>query len=221
MAGEKPTENRRETRSGANSSLHLLKDLLSPSELSTLSNDSKLLYKAIDKSLSIHIKEIIEQYDEQLAVKESQIADLTSRVASLEETNKELHTKLNTVQNGLDAIDQYERRDSLIISGDVLPRECDLENSTQVIVNTINSYLSVPITSDDINVAHRLGRPKEGQSRPIIVKLMSRSKKAQIVRARLALPKPVSSAPSLYTGIWGRLLPGLVCYGKQRISYGT
>ena len=167
MTGEKIPD-RRETRSGASSSLHLLKDLLSAAEISTLSNDSKVLYKAIDKSLSIHIKNITDHYDEQLAIKDTQISELSSRVTSLEVDNKELHSKLTSLQDGLDAIDQYERRDSLIFSGSILPPEANLENSAQVIANTIREHLKVTITPDDINVAHRLGRSQENRSRPII-----------------------------------------------------
>ena len=198
MTGESSVE-RRETRSGsASSTLSLLNDLLTPSELSTISNDSKILFKAIDKSLAKHLKTITDQYDELLMQKDKEIKDLASRVAALESYNDNLQSKLMTFQNDIDSIDQYERRDSLILSGSVLPNEHSDENPVQVVVDTMKSYLKIPFTAEDINVAHRLGRMKPGQSRPIIVKLISRSKKAQITRARLSLPKATSNASSLY-----------------------
>ena len=85
---------------------------------------------------------------------------------------------MSSLEHHLDSIDQYERRDSIILSGNVMPSEIEGENPVQVVVDTIKSHLNVPISSDDINVAHRLGRARQGQSRPMIVKLMSRNKKS-------------------------------------------
>ena len=137
-------DNRRETRSySANNTMDVLKDLLSPSEISALSNDSKLLFKAIDKSISIHFKNIADQYDEQLLLKDNQIQESTTRVANLEANNQDLTSKISSLQYDIDAIDQYERRDSLILSGNILPPEIELEDSVQVIVNTVGSHLNV------------------------------------------------------------------------------
>ena len=190
MAGEH-TSDRRETRStSGNTTLDLLKDLLTPNELSTLSNDSKLLFKAIDKSLTMHIKTISEHYDEQLILKEAEIKKLNEKVAKLESNNAELNSKVSALQNDIDAVDQYERRDSLILSGNAVPSESDDEDSVHVVMETIRTQLNIPITEQDINVAHRLGRQRPGRSRPLIVKFMSRTKKSQVVRARISLPKP-------------------------------
>ena len=188
--------NRRETR---NSSLHLLKDLLSPTEISSLSNDSKLLYKALDKSIQSHIKSIADHYDTLIAKKEQEIELLTNKIDDLHIANTKLQDRLTKLEYEHDETAQYERRDTLIFSGNVLPNEHEEENTTEVIVNTLNSHLKVPITQNDISIAHRLGRTRSDFSRPIIVKLISRSKRSQIVRARIALPKPsAQNSPVLH-----------------------
>ena len=140
MTGENSSANKRETRSNsASSTLNLLNDLLTPSELSTISNDSKILLKAIDKSLTKHLKTITDQYDELLMQKDKEIKELTSRVTLLETRNDNLQSKLESFQYEIDSIDQYERRDSLILSGSVLPNERADENPVQVIVDTMKS----------------------------------------------------------------------------------
>ena len=140
-----------------------------------------------------------EYYDTLLANKEKQIEDLTNKVDSLQDTNTKLSERLTKLENDHDETAQYERRDTLIFSGNVLPVELAEEDTTDIIVNTLKSHLKVPITQNDISIAHRLGRTRSGFSRPIIVKLISRSKKSQIVRARIALPKStVQNSPVLH-----------------------
>ena len=116
--------------------------------------------------------------------------------------NKALHDKVARLEYDLDETAQYQRRDTLIFSGNLIPNEVEEDNSTQVIVNTVASHLKIPFSAADISVAHRLGKARTDSpvsSRPIIVKLISRSKKAQIVRARIALPKPdTNQGPTLH-----------------------
>ena len=183
---------RRETRSSA------LKDLLTPSEISALSNDSKALYKALEKSIAIHIKSITDHYDALLSQKDHQIQCLTEKVGVLESSNTNLVKKLSQLETELDETAQYQRRDTLIFSGNVVPIEGADENSAQVIADAVASHLKVPFSTADISIAHRLGKKRDDNiSRPIIVKLISRSKKAQIVRARIALPKPTTNSGAL------------------------
>ena len=197
MSPRDPEEsNRRETRSST------LKDLLTPAEISALSNDSKLLYKALEKSISIQIKNITDHYDAQLNLKEREICSLSEKVDKLETDNKALLDRVSSLEHDLDETAQYQRRDTLIFSGNILPEEVAEEDTTQIIVNTVASHLKIPFSVADISVAHRLGKARTDSpvsSRPIIVKLISRSKKAQIVRARIALPKPTNtSGPVLH-----------------------
>ena len=183
MTNDKGDPNRRETRSSA----HLLpKDLLTPTELSSLSKDSKLLFTALEKSFSSHIKQLTDHYDALLSRREEEIQSLTTKVENLESQNVNLLKKIENLTQEIDETAQYQRRDTLIFSGNVVPHEVTQENSTQVIVDAVRNHLNIPFSVDDVSVAHRLGKKRDGVSRPIIVKLISRTKKSQIVQARIA-----------------------------------
>lgn len=82
------------------------------------------------------------------------------------------------MENQIDDLSQYERRDTVLLSGPSLPRESPNENSSEVVVRAIKQDLKINFTPDDINIAHRIGsKANQGINRPIIVKLQSRQKK--------------------------------------------
>ena len=137
---------RRETR---NSSLLTLKELLTPAELSSLSNDSKILYKALEKSISSHIKDLTDHYDSLIAEKEEQIQCLSVKVDKLEKENNSLSDKLVKLEYELDETAQYERRDTLILSGNVIPSEQTQEDPAQVIVDSLKSYLKIQLKNSE------------------------------------------------------------------------
>ena len=94
---------------------------------------------------------------------------LQNKVTSLEDT-------VSRLENQLDDLEQYERSDTIIINGPALPREQNHENSTDLVANAIIVNLHISINHADINVAHRLGYKSQNKERPVIVKLLNRSK---------------------------------------------
>lgn len=97
--------------------------------------------------------------------KDKHISSLESKVSSLE-------NKITQLETNMDDIDQYERRDTVIISGHNQPEETE-----HVLVNTIKHHLHVNMSHSDINIAHRLGQKSQNKKRPMIVKLQNRMKK--------------------------------------------
>lgn len=96
----------------------------------------------------------------------------------------QLENKVTQLENQIDEISQYERRDTIIVGGPALPQENSNENSAEVVIRSIKDNLHINITQADINVAHRLGsKNSQNTKRPIIVKLQSRQKKAEIINA--------------------------------------
>ena len=87
------------------------------------------------------------------------------------------------LQDQLDDIDQYERRDTIIISSPALPEEQAMENTTDITVKTIKDNLHINIEHKDINISHRLRPKHQNKTRPIIAKLVNRSKKSEIMEA--------------------------------------
>ena len=109
------------------------------------------------------------------------IGTLTNRV-------KELEAQLEEQQ-------QYSRRDCMIFSGPSLPKEEANEDTTKLIIQAIIDKHKIVIKSSDISTSHRLGpKPKPSTSpnapaarvRPIIVKFVSRSTKADVTSAAIA-----------------------------------
>ena len=116
-------------------------DLIS-SDISALSQEGKVIVSTIVKALSIISQE-----------KDTEINKLQDRVDSLE-------SKVTKLEEQLDDVEQYERRDTIIISGPALPSEQTMENPSSLVVNAIKDNLKININLGGINIAHRLG-PKQ------------------------------------------------------------
>ena len=133
-------------------------------ELSGLSPEIKAVVGAIFKAFEVYSVR-----------KDQELADLRTTVGTLE-------SRITQLEDQLDDVNQYERRDTIIISGPDLPQETSGENATNVVVDTIKHALKVNISPSDINVAHRLGGNKKPNSKkPMIVKLHSRLKKDELM----------------------------------------
>lgn len=144
-------------------------------DISTLTEESRVIVNTIIKAVQL----IMDKKDEHIDQLKTTIVTLENRVSQLE--------------NQIDDVSQYERRDTLIISGPSLPQETSNESAAEVVVNTIRETLKVNISSNDINVAHRLGsKLKQNQKKPMIVKLQSRLKKDEIMSACITM------RPNLY-----------------------
>lgn len=143
-------------------------DILSliASDINNISTEGKQIASCIVKAMQIMINQ-----------KDDKIVQLQGKISSLE-------NKVTQLENQIDEINQYERRDTVIVGGPALPQESSSENSAEVVVRTIKDNLHINITQSDINVAHRLGsRNSQNMKRPIIVKLHSREKKTEIMKA--------------------------------------
>lgn len=143
-------------------------DILSliSSDIANISPEGKQIVSCIVKAMQI----MNSQRDEKITQLQGHITQLENKVTLLE--------------NQIDEINQYERRDTIIVGGPALPQENPNENCAEVAIRSIKDNLHINITHSDINVAHRLGsRNSQNTKRPIIVKLHSREKKTEIVKA--------------------------------------
>ena len=161
-------------------------------ELSTtkLSSDMQLLVTILSKVMQTQFETLFSKITEMSDAKSREIVQLQTKVCALER-------KITDLENTVDDVDQYERRDTVIISGPALPDESTLENTPDVIVTTIKQHLKLNMTHADINIAHRLGKKTQGKSRPVIVKLQNRNKKHELVQACLAVRPPLFINESL------------------------
>ena len=148
--------------------------------LGSLSKESKTLVKILKTVISKHFKTEMDLLRDQIIKKDTVIDSLQSEV-------KDLKDKVSSLESHVDRVEQYERRDTIIISGPSLPSETPTENASDVVISAVKDILKLNIKQEDISVAHRLGTAQPGRDRPIIVKLVNRSLKYDVMGACIQL----------------------------------
>lgn len=123
----------------------------------------------LQESLAIHTK-VVEELRADIQMKDEQIASLKEEMLAR-----------------TDALEQYQRRNSLRIFG---VKEEKVESTNQIAIDIVKK-IGVSISSSDIDRSHRVGRPKPGAKnpRPIIVKFVSYDKRREVFQAKKLLRK--------------------------------
>ena len=148
--------------------------------LETLTEESKSTVKVLSKILDI-------QLSEKLSTLHKIIAEKDQKIVKLETEVNDLKTKVQELENNIDSVDQYERRDTIILSGSSVPEETTNETTNSVVISAIKDNLKIILNESDISVSHRLGPKRQDRNRPIIVKLNNRSIKHDLVGACVRL----------------------------------
>lgn len=168
------------------------------SQICHLSPESQAIVMTITSVLTQRLTHQINMLKVEISNKDMKIVELSEKVDNL-------NSKIQDLENHIDEVDQYERRDCIILSGPSLPPELPDENPTHVAISTIKDNLRINMTGQDISVAHRLGQKKQESKRPIIVKLVNRSLKYDLRNACIQL-KPQLYVNESLTSRRGRLL---------------
>ena len=128
---------------------------------------------------------------------EQKFSDLENKFMEIVSANKAEITKLNTevtslkseVQNLKSLIDDgeaYERRDTIVLSGDSIPLVSQGEKCSEIARKLIKDELQIVLPPETISTSHRLGRKPQTQmedKRKIIVKLCRRDLKGDLIKA--------------------------------------
>ena len=162
------------------------------SDLNLTSRDSKVLVPALITFLKNFeakfdgiFKEMKEDFQTKIEERDAKISELSTEVKTL----KDRVVKMEQLTDDADA---YERRDTLILSGDKVPAFSVGENSSHLVQNLVKEELKINLPADGISTAHRLGRKPANQGvdrRSFIVKLVRRDLKHEIISASKKLPK--------------------------------
>ena len=107
--------------------------------------------------------------------KDADIAALNAKVESLE-------TKVLKLEEKVDDTDAYERRDTVVLSGDALPVAQPNENCSRIVCEQIRQNLHINLSPNDVSVCHRLGSTSSGGSRTMIVKFCRRDLKREVLK---------------------------------------
>ena len=110
-------------------------------------------------------------------------AAVATAVASKDAEIKALKDDLKRVTNQLNDIEQYSRRLCVNISG--IPENSN--EDAKKIVMELSGITGAGLVPDDVDVAHRIGRPKPGKVRTIIARFVTVSKRQAFYNARRAL----------------------------------
>ena len=167
-------------------------------DTTNISRENKVLVNLIiggvKKLLDTQYQEEREAQNSRLASMENRMKTLEDRVTALEKENQDLHTKNAALNVKSDDLENYGRRNTIVISGSSLPASTKDENCIDVATDVIRAQLGLTSFSrTDIDVAHRLGKPRPGSQdkRSMIVKLVRRENKRTIFNA-CRIKKPVN-----------------------------
>ena len=161
-----------------------LVDCISSVIYSFFSNSNSSLVNELQSQQSkiLSLSNQISSYQSDFSKQQKEISELKSIVHSLQKSLTEQQEKSKSLEAYIESIDCYQRRETLIISGEDLPPECPKEDSTKVALSLIQSKLHYTIPTNEVSVAHRLGPKLNDKKRPIIVKFVRRSVKHDIIR---------------------------------------
>ena len=178
-----------ETRSQAkNSDLSIMSETRILNAIDEIKSDFQSEFQSMKAEIR-DLREILEARDDQITFQSNEIKQLKEDASILRATVQKLEYKI-------DSTEQYERKDCIIISGNI-PSFQTGEITRDVVIQVIRSKLSINILPMDINVAHRLQSSNtRGQSaKPpnIYVKLCRRDLKKDIIVASKQQPRATES----------------------------
>ena len=126
--------------------------------LKSIENQVKELFTFHEeaKESQIKVTESLEFMSAKFDDLEKEIKKKDEKINQLEKTIENLVEKQKTLSSEIDGLEQYSRRNCLVLNG----------------VNESNEEVGVKIKEDDLDRSHRLGKPKrkDNKPRPIIVK---------------------------------------------------
>lgn len=116
-------------------------------------------------------------------VMDSRFKNLQDEYARLSTENAELRARVSTLENSVEEAEQYSRRNNLRITN--IP-ERDSEETDQIILNVARA-LNSDISPSDIDRSHRVGKPKSGKHRDILVKFATYRARQRMYTMRSSL----------------------------------
>ena len=162
------------------------------------------MVKILTKILTDKFTEEVKSLKDCLIAKDEEIS-------TLKKENKLLKSSIVDLELRMDELEQYSRRDCVVLTGQGLPPEEENEKTTELVIKSAKEKLGLDISRQDISIAHRLGKPRRqtaqpnasrtdsstDRPRPIIVKLVRRSLKYDLVHACITKKTNVSVNESL------------------------
>ena len=112
------------------------------------------------------------------------VQSLSAQIQSSPQISVEkVQTVVQKHDNRLDEIEQYSRRDNVVLRGVAE----DAGESTNQRVMEIAAAAGVTVTEANISTSHRVGRPQPNKTRPIIARFVRRDLRTDLLRNKRKL----------------------------------
>lgn len=115
-----------------------------------------------------------------------ELAETKARLAAVIDQNSVLKSEVDDLRLAVDEQEQYSRRSCLRINGIIGDEGAPTENVESKLLSLAESH-NIPVKPEDIDIAHRLGKPKPGYTRPVIVKFTNAKARQRVLAARKSL----------------------------------
>lgn len=122
-----------------------------------------------------------------------QLNEQAKIIGNLKSEISTLNKRVTKLEAYVDEEDSYERRDTVILSGEAVPNFSPNESCQEVLIKVVKDNLHLEITPGDISTVHRLGRKPDSNlpdKRSIIVKLTRRDLKREFCASARKLKRP-------------------------------
>lgn len=115
---------------------------------------------------------------------EQQQNEMREKLDTLESTITEKETIIAKLEDRIQDLEQYSRRNSLRVFG--IP-EAPREDAQAVVVNMFKKSMGVTLNNFSLDRVHRIGKPSQGKIRPIIVKFTNYNDRATVFQKKKLL----------------------------------
>lgn len=142
--------------------------------------------KSVSHRIDILEGKLFEKEEENDKLKK-EITGLNKEIESQKTENTKLSEQIDknneTAEGKINDLEQYGRRNNVRMNGVAEVGEETPERTTTAIIEVLNNNIeNLALRREDIDIAHRLGKKKNGKHRQIIVKFQSRMKRDTILR---------------------------------------
>lgn len=137
------------------------------------SNSTNLSLEDKFELLSVKLDEIIQRLDSK-----------DNLIGQLQTENTSLRKDLKRLEDRIDNIENYDRRNDVILSGNEVPAASTDEDLIQTCIRTLKSKVNYSLSSNKIAAAFRLGKKPDTQAadrRSIMIKLHDNGVKRDVI----------------------------------------
>ena len=142
----------------------------------------------VKDQFSYHVPVLSDDQFEKLSTRvvESVMSKMNAKLKSLEDENSKLRERVVTLENQMDAANQYSRRNSLRISGVAVPTNLapmSKEDTDQYVIKMCHD-MGVDMSINDLDRSHRTGKERHNKPRDILVKFATYNARKRLYQAR-------------------------------------